>query len=177
MWIIWLSYFFLSILFLDFHFLPIIQPLLMFSCWCHQTQTLKPPMDPFCPSMHFNQASSETTAAWCRTLTHTYRTTKHHSAQKYNTTGVSTFISMNKVWLQLGDNKVLCFLLICTPQVTDRSVCGFSRYNYSSENKTMVIICLIIITTVFINKVLFEGKKDQQKQSSSNNHKNQEKHN
>lgn len=38
-WIIWLSYFFLSILFLDFHFLPIIQPLRMFSCWCHQTQT------------------------------------------------------------------------------------------------------------------------------------------
>lgn len=133
-WIIWLSYFFLSILFLDFHFLPIIQPLRMFSCWCHQTQTQNTANPrwthsvPACTAVRLRLKRQQHDA-------YTYRTTTASQVHthRHNTTGVSTFISMNKVWLQPAQRQQsFMFLLICTPQVwsiefTDRAVCQWAQ--------------------------------------------------
>lgn len=133
-WIIWLSYFFLSILFLDFHFLPIIQPLRMFSCWCHQTQTQNTANPrwthsvPACTAVRLRLKRQQHDA-------HTYRTTTASQVHthRHNTTGVSTFVSMNKVWLQPAQRQQsFMFLLICTPQVwsiefTDRAVCQWAQ--------------------------------------------------
>lgn len=133
-WIIWLSYFFLSILFLDFHFLPIIQPLRMFSCWCHQTQTQNT-ANPDGPIL--SQHALQSGFVWkdSSMMQDTYRTTTASQVHthRHNTTGVSTFISMNKVWLQPAQwQQSFMFLLICTPQVwsiefTDRAVCQWAQ--------------------------------------------------